>query len=325
MGNFTTQTTQLDTLVRSQSDNLVDFSVKESVHAWNRIVPVSGTLSTAETPQDLYNVVTENANRPAAVNLFTNPSFENSTTSITNDGAPATRVTTTPRIGTYSLQLNPANSAALEGAYATITNIGGLDTYLIASIYVRDASDADATVILKIKDSDGTDLATSDVVNVTDSYQRLQCRYLLPAASASYRIWFGTSAQHNTNLFFDSLQVEHRQDSMATEFIDPTNHANCSWQGTADASYSQRVSPLAVIKGFRLTFSHDTLIAFDTTADVKAVAAASRERSTLVDVSASAVWESQWPLDIRQNISFTNGAGSETPTVQGVLFGRSSV
>jgi hypothetical protein len=325
MGNFTTQTTQLDTLVRSQSDNLVDFSVKESVHAWNRIVPVSGVLATAETPQDLYNIVTENANRPAAVNLFTNPSFENSTTGITNDGAPATRVTTTPRLGTYSLQLNPANSAALEGAYATINNIGGLDTYLVASIYVRDASDADATVILKIQDSDGTDLATSDVVNVTDSYQRLQCRYLLPAASASYRIWFGTSAQHNTNLFFDSLQVEHRQDSMATEFIDPINQINCSWQGTADASYTQRVSPLSVIKGFRLTFSHDTLIGFDTTADVKAVAHASRERSVLVDVSASAVWEPQWPLDIRQNISFTNGAGSETPTVQGVLFGRSSL
>ena len=36
-----------------------------------------------------------------------------------------------------------------------------MDTYLVASIYVRDASDADATVILKIKDSDCTDLATT--------------------------------------------------------------------------------------------------------------------------------------------------------------------
>ena len=325
MGNFTTKTQQLDTLVRSQSDNLVDFSVKESVHAWNRIVPVSGTLSTAETPQDLYNIQTENANRPAAVNLFTNPSFENSTTGVTNDGAAATRVTTTPRLGTYSLQLDPANSAALEGCYATINNIGGLDTYLVASIYVRDASDADATVILKIKDSDGTDLATTDAVNVTDSYQRLEVRYALPAASASYRIWFGTSAQHNTNTFWDSLQVEHRQDGMATEFIDAVNQINCSWQGTADASYSQRVAPLSVIKGFRLNFSHDTLIGFDTTADVKAVTAASRERGHLVDVSVSAIWEPSWPLDIRQNISFTNGAGSETPTVSGTMFGRSSV
>jgi len=325
MGNFTTKTQQLDTLVRSQSDNLVDFSVKESVHAWNRIIPVSGTLSTAETPQDLYNIQTENANRPAAVNLFTNPSFENSTTGVTNDGSAATRVTTTPRLGTYSLQINPANSADNEGAYATINNIGGLDTYIIASVYVRDASDADAEVVLKIQDSSGTDLATSGAVNVTDSYQRQTCRYALPSASASYRIWIGTGSQHNTNTFWDSLQVEHRQDSMATEFIDAVNQANCSWQGTEDASYSQRVSPLTVIKGFRLSFSHDTLIAFDTTADVKAVSAASRERSTLVDVSVSAFWEPSWPLDIRQNISFTNGAGSETPTVQGVLFGRSSV
>ena len=325
MGNFITKTQQLDTFVRSQSDNLVDFSVKESVHAFNRVLPVSATLSTAETPQDLFNIQTENANRPAAVNLFTNPSFENSTTSITNDGAAATRVTTPPRLGTYSLQVNPTNSAALEGCYATINNIGGLDTYLVASIYVRDASDADATVILKIKDSDGTDLATTAAVNVTDSYQRLEVRYALPATSATYRIWFGTSLQHNTDTFWDSLQVEHRQDGMATEFIDAVNQANCSWQGTADASYSQRVSPLSVIKGFRLNFSHDTLIAFDTTADVKAVAHASRERSHLVDVSVSAIWEPSWPLDIRQNISFTNGAGSETPTVFGTLFGRSTL
>lgn len=325
MGDFITKTQQLDTLVRSQSDNLVDFSVKESVHAWNRIVPVSGTLSSAETPQDLFNIQTENANRPAAVNLFTNPSFENSTTSITDDGAAATRVTTTPRLGTYSLQVNPDNSDDLEGCYATINNIGGLDTYLVASIYVRDAADADATVILKIKDSDGTDVATSGAVNVSDSYQRLVVQYALPATSATYRIWFGTSTQHNTNTFWDSLQVEHRQDGMATEFIDAVNQTNCSWQGTADASYSQRVSPMSVIKGFRLNFSHDTLIAFDTTADVKAVTAASRERSHLVDVSVSAVWEPSWPLDIRQNISFTNGAGSETPTVFGTLFGRSTI
>ena len=325
MGDFITKTQQLDTLVRSQSDNLVDFSVKESVHAFNRVIPVSQVLATAETPLDLYNIQTENANRPAAVNLFTNSLFQNSTTGITNDGAPATRVTTTPRLGTHSLQLNPANSAALEGAYATVTNIGGLDTYLVASIYVRDASDADATVILKIKDSDGTDVATSAAINVTDSYQRLECRFALPATAATYRVWFGTSAQHNTNLFFDSLQIEHRQDSMATEFINPIAQANCSWRGTADASMTQRISPMTVIKGFRLNFSHDTLIAFDTTADVKAIGHASRERSHLVDVSVSAVWEPSWPLDIRQNISFTNGAGSETPTVFGTLYGRSSV
>ena len=228
-------------------------------------------------------------------------------------------------MGTHSLQLSPANSAALEGAYATVTNMGGLDTYLVASIYVRDAADADATVILKIKDNDGTDLSTSTVVNVTDSYQRLECRFHLPATSATYRIWFGTSAQHNTDMFFDSLQIEHRQDGMATEFINPIAQANCSWQGAADASYTQRVSPMTVIKGFRLNFSHDTLIAFDTTSDVKAVAHASRERSHLIDVSVSAIWEPSWPLDIRQNISFTNAAGSETPTVFGTLYGRSTL
>jgi len=112
---------------------------------------------------------------------------------------------------------------------------------------------------------------------------------------------------------------------MATEFINPIAQANCSWRGTADDSMTQRLSPMTVIKGFRLNFSHDTLIAFDSTADVKAVTAASRERSHLVDVSVSAIWEPSWPLDIRQNISFTNGAGSETPTVFGTLYGRSSI
>lgn len=305
----------------ANSDDVTDFSVKESVHAFNREIPVDITLTSADTAQDLINLDTEY--REAAVNIIQNSSFEDSTTDFTDDGATNTQQATTPRSGSNSMRLVPANAAVEEGAYTTV-NVGKHGTYLIASAWFRDAASAGDDGRIKIQDSSGTDLVVGNTLTVSATYQRSVVAYYLPAASATYRIWVGTVSQHGTNLFVDDVQVELREQSSPTDYVNVTAGERWStWQGAANGSYSQRLSPMTVIKGFDLTFSHDTLIAFDQTTDLRTVTAADREKG--IFVAAGTKWNPDWPIDIRERISFVNANAGETPRIYGVVWGRSAL
>ena len=98
-------------------------TVRESVATPVKFAPVNKTLATTNTAEDL---ITLESNSPPAMNLVTNPSIETAGTppsGFTAVGSAATRVTTTPRTGTYSMQVNTDNSAAGEGAYFEVSDI----------------------------------------------------------------------------------------------------------------------------------------------------------------------------------------------------------
>ena len=313
----------LNKVFGANNSNEIDFSVKESVHAWNREIPVDITLSSADTAQDLINLDTEF--RESAVNIILNPSFEGATTGFTDDGATNSKQATTPRNGSNTMRLVPANSAVEEGAYINVDAAGGAQHfYLIASAWFRDAASAGDDGRIKIQDSSGTDLVDGNTLTVSTTYQRSIAVYKMPATAAQYRIWVGTVSQHGTSLFVDDVQVEIRDGSSATDFVNATGGERWStFQSTAEASMSQRLDPMTIIKGFDLTFDKDTLIAFDQTTDLRTVTAADREKG--IFVAAGTKWNPDWPIDIRERISFVNANSGETPRIYGVVWGRSKL
>jgi len=100
----------------------LDPSTRDSVHLWNKWMPADKTLATAQTAEDLFSVSSD----APTVNLAPNPSFETADppTGYTASGSTPTRVTTNPRSGTYSLSINPDNSAVGEGVYWTSDVLG---------------------------------------------------------------------------------------------------------------------------------------------------------------------------------------------------------
>jgi hypothetical protein len=293
--------------------------------------PVDTTLTTADTVQDLFTL----APKRHAVNVFTNPGFETDDISSTwtDITAASSQVTTAPRSGKYHLLINPA-AAVGSGSYTTITQVPDSNPqwqhHIVASAYVRGASGS-GDVILSIRDSSGTALATSATHTLTTGYVRLEVGYMLPVGTTtnSYRIYFLTETDHNINIYVDDLQVELNDEGAATPYIDVvTNGVNTGWHGTANASPSQRVPTLAVINFLDLTFVNDTYIAFDNTAISARTngswtpSAAEVLASGSIFVPNATTWRKESRTDIYDRISFVNANGSETPRVYGAVWGR---
>ena len=293
--------------------------------------PVDTTLTTADTVQDLFTL----APKRHAVNVFTNPGFETDdiSTAWASVTAAASRVTTAPRSGANHLLINPA-AAVGSGSYTTITQVPDSNPqwqhHIVASAYVRGASGS-GDVILSIRDSSGTALASSATHTLTASYVRLEIGYMLPVGTTtnSYRIYFTTATDHNINIYVDDLQVELNDEGSATPYIDVvTNGVNTGWHGTANASPSQRVPTLAVINFLDLTFVNDTYIAFDNTAISARTngswtpSAAEVLASGSIFVPNGTTWRKESRTDIYDRISFVNANGSETPRVYGAVWGR---
>ena len=294
-----------------------------------RYQPVDVTLTTTNTAQDLITL----SPKKAAVNWFTNPSFEadDISTAWTADGAAASRVTTAARSGSNHLLINPTNSAINEGVYTIIKNVPASNVnhtyHLGVSGYVRGASAA-SDFVIQITDTSGTVLATTDTISLTASYVRASIIYTLPIGltGSDYHVRVSTVANHNINIYLDDLQVEVRDVNEITDYINVTASAiETAWQGAANASPSQRLGTLDVIQYFDLTFVGAAYVAFDNVAISPTTnSAAEVAASGSIYVAAGTVWRREWKTNIYSNISFINAVDAETPRVYGSVSGRPS-
>ena len=288
----------------------VDPSTRQSVHVWNKYQPVDGTLSTAGTAENLLSIT----RIEPAVNLVTNPSIEvNTLTMYTASGSAISQSSAQAATGSYSLLVNPANSAAGEGVYWASGSLIGhaQSSYLIAQCEVRGAS-ASGDVRIEIQNSTGTAVATGATTNLSTGWQRLTVAYQLPVNStATYRVSVNSVAQHNINFYIDKFMVETRNESTASQYVDGAQGLNYEWTGAENASVSKRRQGLSSVRGFSLHATRDTYLAFDHTAS----------SSTGVFIRAGTDWASDFPIDIQSNISFVNVNANETPRIYGVVFG----
>lgn len=300
---------------RSYTSWEVDPSTRDSLHLWNKSVPVDTTLATTNTAEDVFNVNT----LAPTVNLATNPSFETGDppTGYTATGSTLAQSATYARSGTYSLSINPDNAASGEGAYWTSPTIAGPHDvhqfrYLVVSAYARDAAGGGDGVQLIIRDSTGaTTHATGTAIALTSSFARMQATFKLPASGAAYRVYAVTSAQHNTTFYVDDFQVELREDNNPTTYCDGAQGVNYEWDGTAHASISRRRIGLRAIRNFDLYVDRDTYVAFDTDAS----------SDTGIYLPANSTWSPESAVHIRSRISFINAISGETPRIRGVVWG----
>jgi len=289
----------------------IDPSTRESLHLWNKYIPINKTLAVAGTAEDLSNSTTPDE---ATVNLVTNPSFETGSppTGFVASGATLASTQNSPRTGSDEIQITPNNAAANEGFYWSTPKMGagGATVYLVASIYVR-GSVAAGNAVIQIRDSSGTLLVEGTPVSLTASYQRISVRYVLPAVAAAYRIYVVTNTQNGSIIRGDDMQVEVKKNGNVTAYCDGSLGVNYEWIGTANASESRRRRPLSFIRGFRLRTSLAAYFSFDVTAS----------STTGIPIAAATTWEHfGHPLHF-QRISFLNQVAGEVPVVTGVIWG----
>ena len=285
-----------------------DPSTRTSVHAFTKYAPITATLST--TAADVFTV----DRGVPSVNMVNNPSIElNALTEFTASGAAISQSSAQAATGTYSLLVNPANSAAGEGFYYTTPTLVGHPegSHVVASVEVRGAS-ASGDVKLSIQDADGVELAATSTHNLTPGFVRLSTSIAIGRPAAAYRVAVVTVANHDINFYVDKIHVEVRQDSTIPDYVDGSQGINYEWVGTANASESKRRAGMSVMRGLRLKNDHASIavyVAFDQTAS----------STTGFQIAAGEVFETVWPVDFRTRISAV--AASGTPTIHGVVWG----
>ena len=286
----------------------IDPSTRTSVHVWNKYIPVDVSVGTSAV--DLVSV----SRGVPSVNLVNNPSIEHATiTEFTATGSAISQSSAQASHGSNSLLVNPANAAVGEGFYWAHTFAGHTDgTHIVAQCEVRGAS-ASGDVKLAIQNSSGVELLASDTVNLSTSFQRLTISYQIPdRVAAEYRVAVVTVANHNIDFYVDKIHVEQRRDGAVQTYVDGAQGLNYEWFGTANLSASKRRPGLSVVRGFKLKNGHGSqtvYIALDNTAS----------STTGVLLKAGETWETNWPMDIRTNISaLASGASTQ---VYGVVYG----
>ena len=286
----------------------VDPSTRTSVHAFTKYAPITATLST--TAADVFTV----DRGVPSVNMVKNPSIElNALTEFTASGAAISQSSAQAATGTYSLLVNPANSAVGEGFYYTTPTLVGHPegSHVVASVEVRGAS-ASGDVRLVIQDSSGVELATSATHNLTAGFVKLSSSIFIGRPAATYRVAVLTVANHNINFYVDKIHVEVRQDSTIPDYVDGAQGLNYEWTGTANASESKRRAGMSVMRGLRIKNDHASIavyVAFDQTASA----------TTGFQIAGGEVFETVWPIDFRTRISAV--AASGTPAIHGVVWG----
>jgi len=291
----------------------VDSSTRQSVHPYTKYSPFRTATST--TAANLLAI----DRGEIAVNWVTNPRIEATDVTIfTATGSAISRSTAQQSVGTASLLTNPANSAAGEGFYWASPAVGFSVTpqHLTAQCEVRGAS-ASGSVKIQITDASGTELATSADTNLTTSFARITASYSVAGstAGAAYRVYVVSAAQHNIDWYTDKIMFEVREDTNAVStYVDGASGLNYEWSGTANASTSRKRPAMSVIRGIQIknesgTSAEIVYVAFDVTASA----------TTGIPVLAGATYESNFPVDFRENVSIISSSG--TPTVSGVVWG----
>ena len=296
-----------------------DPSTRTSVHAITKYYPFREATSTSAS-----TLLTVDRGIPS-VNLVTNPRIEDATISMyTATGSAISRSTAQQSSGAASLLVNPDNSDDDEGVYWTSGTIAAKynqgETFLMATCEVRGAS-ASGTVNIRIQNSSGTDLATSDTHSLTAGFVKISVVYKLPKTSdpAAYRVAVLSQAQHNINWYVDKIHVEQRADGNVVDYVDGAQGLNYEWEGTAETTKSRRRAGLEIIRGIFIRNESTTVadivyVAFDQTATSTTGIAVPGAATT-----ANAEFYSNWPLDFRSKVSVI--AAQSTPTVSGVIWG----
>ena len=291
-----------------------DSSTLGSVHPYTKYTPFRSALST--TASNLKSV----ARGEVATNWVTNPRVESSTISMfTATGSAISRDTGQQSVGTASLLANPANSDAGEGWYWESPQIpfSVNPQHLSVQLEHRGAS-ASGAVKLEIRDAAGTSvLATSGSSSLATSWTRVTAAYTIAGstAAAKYRLYLTTQAQHNINFYADKIMFEVREDTIAVStYVDGASDVGYEWTGPANASTSIKKPGMSVIRGITIknesgTSAEIVYVSFDTTAS----------STTGISVLAGATYETNYPIDFRNNVSIISAQG--TPTVSGVIWG----
>lgn len=293
----------------------LDPSTRQSVHVWTKYEPFDVSVGTTSTA-----LWTANRGVPS-VNLVNNPSFETTVlTEFTESGSDIARSNTMTASGTYALSVDPANSAAGEGFYWTISSPGHPEgSSLIAQCEVRaGGTGGDMKIeIRKVVAGVESVIATSATQTISNSqWDRVTISAAMEVGLTEYRVYVISHTQHNVTFHVDKFMVEQRKDGQITDYVDGSLGNNYEWFGAAHASPSKRRPGIAVVRGIRITNGHgsNTInVSFDT------VATAAGTASTGVLLKTAATWETQWPIDVQKNVNvIASGASTQ---VYGVVWG----
>ena len=303
-------------------------TVRESVATPMRFVPIDLTLSTTNTAQDL---ITTSPSQPA-YNLVENPHMGGAAgpppAGWTASGATVTRVTTTPRVGSYSMSIATANAATSEGAYYEVTGIP--PGYYSLSIYLRRTGGG--TAYVRASSDGGTTFTNGNVVTMANNWNgRSVVTHRVSTTQSTLRLYVVTNTQQNITFLADSAQIEpawavvmgsgtsvrdpNPPQSNVTEVVDPLSERFSRWLGTVDASASVREPGLNEIHHLSVYASHATYLDFDRTVAIRTATPLGYHLAAGID----------YRLDIhkiiKENVSFVNVTGSETPRVIGYAMG----
>ena len=302
-------------------------TVRESVAKPVKFMPLDVTLSSADTAEDLINL---DGLAPPTVNLVTNPSIETGGTppaGFTAVGATVTRVTTTPRTGTYSMSLNTANAAANEVAYFQIDNIP--PGFYACSAYLRHSGGG--TAYLRASSDGGTTFTTGPVVTMGNNWNgRGTVTHRVTTDQSTIRVYIVTNTQQNITFLADSVQVEPAWQVVmggasvrdpnppmapVTDFVDILGDRFSRFLGTTDASQSVREPGISEIHHVSIYASHATYIDFDRTVAIRTATPLGYHLAAGIDYRIN--------LDkiIKSRISFVNQTGSQTPNIIGYVTG----
>ena len=303
-------------------------TVRESVATPMRFVPIDVTLGSTNTAQDL---ITTTPSTPA-YNLIENPHMMGAAgpppAGWTADGATVTRVTTTPRVGTHSMSINTANAAAAEGAYYEVTNIPPGNYAL--SVYLRRS--AGGTARVRASSDGGSTFSNGNTVTMAGNWNgRSTVTHRVKTSESSIRMYIHTPSQQNITFLADSAQIEpswqvvmgsgtsvrdpNPPAAAVSDVVDPLSDRFARWLGTTDASASVREPGLNEIHHLSIYSSHATYIDFDRTVAIRTATPLGYYLGVGID----------YKLDIhkiiKENVSFVNAAGTETPRVIGYAMG----
>lgn len=298
----------------------IDPSTRTSTHPFTKYYPFSTTLSTTNTAQDLFTI----DRGKAGVNLVTNPSVENATiTEFTATGSTISQSSTYAADGSNSLKNITDNAAAGEGFYTTQVighGSSGIRVLSGQAVVRGDGGSPTGTVQIVIEDADGTTLATGNTVTLSTSFQQLQVQYVIPRTTRGTTAYVKvvTPTQQSTTFYADKIHNEVRTDSSYSSYIAGDLGRDYAWEGTADLSISKKRVDSVVIRGIRLHTSHNTYLAFDCDASSST---GIYIKAPTTDEPHTGFFETNFPIDFREKISFVNATGSETPTVYGVIWG----
>ncbi|ASE99935.1 hypothetical protein [uncultured virus] len=302
-------------------------TVRESVATPVKFAPINKTLASTNTAEDL---ITLESNAPPAMNLITNPSIETAGTppsGFTAVGATVTRVTTTPRTGTYSMSCETANAAAAEGAYFEISDIPPGNYAL--SAYLRHSGGGTARV--RGSSDEGSTFSNGTTVTMGNNWNgRSTVLHRVGLDESSIRIYIVTNVQQNITFLVDDVQVEPAWNAVrigysardpnppaaaVSTFVDPRSERFSRFLGTTDASASIREPGISEIHHLSIYASHNTYIDFDRTVAIRT--------ATPLGYLLVAGIDYRINLDkiIKSKVSFANAAGSETPLVIGYATG----